>query len=169
MSYNITQALPHQFAAIQAIERAANQLYPVADLPAPFRNDTLSLAVLQEAQQARRLWVAQYTDGTLVGFALADAYPQHAHLREVDVLPDFSRRGIGTALVQTVVAWARTKGYPTLTLTTFHHLPWNAPFYQRLGFEQLPVPVPKAELEALRQQEAEDLDLSKRVIMRLAL
>ena len=36
-----------------------------------------------------------------------------------------------------VVAWARTRRLPAVTLTTFRHLPWNAPFYQRLGFRIL--------------------------------
>ena len=32
------------------------------------------------------------------------------------------------------VATARTEGRPALTLTTFGDVPWNAPYYQRLGF-----------------------------------
>jgi hypothetical protein len=39
--------------------------------------------------------------------------------------------------VRPVVAWARVQRFPALTLTTFRHLPWNAPFYQRLGFRIL--------------------------------
>ena len=29
---------------------------------------------------------------------------------------------------------ARGEGRPALTLTTFSDVPWNAPYYQRLGF-----------------------------------
>jgi hypothetical protein len=30
---------------------------------------------------------------------------------------------------------ARTLGLTSLTLTTFRDVPWNAPFYAKLGFE----------------------------------
>ena len=32
---------------------------------------------------------------------------------------------------------ARNSGYSAITLTTFRDLPWNGPFYARLGFEEV--------------------------------
>jgi hypothetical protein len=57
-----------------------------------------------------------------------------------------------------------------MTLTTFGHLPWNAPFYERMGFVRLE----EADLsESLREEldweAAHGLERSKRVAMRLDL
>ncbi|MFF4343276.1 hypothetical protein ACFY00_25515 [Kitasatospora sp. NPDC001540] len=56
---------------------------------------------------------------------------------------------------------------PTLTLSTFRSVPWNVPYYLRIGFRE----VPPAELTpALRQLPAEEaafgLDPAGRVCLR---
>ncbi len=56
-------------------------------------------------------------------------------LDEVAVAPAHGRRGIGRALVDEVVAWAAAGGFPSVTLATFRDVPWNAPYYEKLGFE----------------------------------
>ena len=86
----------------------------------------------------------------------------------MDVHPNHGRLGIGAALVRTVICWARAEGHPTVTLTTFRHLPWNAPFYRRLGFLDVPDEDLSAELaQHLDNEERNGLDRSKRVAMRL--
>ena len=60
-----------------------------------------------------------------------------ALLYQVDVLPEVGGRGIGRALVLRAVSHAREAGYDYLYLTTFRHVPWNAPFYAKLGFAAL--------------------------------
>ncbi len=40
-------------------------------------------------------------------------------------------------LLERVIESARQMGYPAVTLTTFREVPWNAPFYTRLGFAML--------------------------------
>ena len=73
-------------------------------------------------------------------------------------------------MVETVVKWARRREFPSITLTTFRHLPWNGPFYRRLGFEELSDAALTKELaEQLECEAAEGLDRSKRVAMRLDL
>lgn len=57
-----------------------------------------------------------------------------AHLEQVSVRPRASRRGIGAALVTEALAEAERRGHPRVTLRTFADVPWNAPFYGRLGF-----------------------------------
>ena len=46
-------------------------------------------------------------------------------------------QGIGRRLIDAAIAAARVRGLSAVTLTTFRHVPWNAPYYQRLGFETL--------------------------------
>ena len=47
------------------------------------------------------------------------------------------RKGIGAALIGQVAGYLRQRQMPALYLTTFTHVPWNAPFYARLGFTAL--------------------------------
>jgi N-acetylglutamate synthase-like GNAT family acetyltransferase len=47
------------------------------------------------------------------------------------------RKRIGRQLIACVADHARTLGLTSLTLTTFRDVPWNAPFYARLGFEYI--------------------------------
>jgi GNAT superfamily N-acetyltransferase len=55
----------------------------------------------------------------------------------MDVHPAFQRCGIGSGLVRAAQIDARNTGLKALTLTTFRDLEWNAPFYGRLGFEEV--------------------------------
>lgn len=64
----------------------------------------------------------------------------HAHLEMLAVRPDHGRRGIGTALVEACCAEAAARGHEELTLTTFATVPWNAPYYLRLGFSVVEEP-----------------------------
>ena len=96
---------------------------------------TSQFAFQGKARRDGRLWVALAGDAP-VGFAHVVVHEDGvAHLEEVDVHPDHGRRGLGRRLVQTVCAWATSHGYDAVTLTTFRDVPWNMPFYARLGFE----------------------------------
>jgi GNAT superfamily N-acetyltransferase len=103
-----------------------------------------------------------------VGFALVEMLAAgRPHLEEIDVHPDHGRRGVGAALVRAVCAWARSAGYEDITLTTFRAVPWNMPFYQRLGFEEIRDDALRPELVAVvRDETARGLDPGGRVVMR---
>lgn len=104
----------------------------------------------------------------MVGFALCERDGDRAHLEELDVHPEHGRRGIGAALVRRVCAWARGQQLSWVTLTTFREIPWNAPFYRRLGFEELPRSQWDARLRERVAEEAEaGLDPDARLVMRL--
>lgn len=151
----IVKAEPEHLSPLPAIERAAAALFPSDLLPEILKNEVTSLADLARAQQAGRLWVAliSTTDNRYeqqpVGFALASTLGSDAFLVEMDVHPDYQQQGLGRALITTVAHWAKDAGYARLTLTTFAELPWNAPFYQRMGFEVLS---PENASEALREK-----------------
>ena len=88
------------------------------------------------------------------------------HLEELDVLPAWGRRGIGTALVHAVVEWARGEGFAMLTLRTFRDVAWNAPFYERLSFAALDADAGSAALRELPEVERRlGFDLARRVTM----
>ncbi|MFG1418270.1 GNAT family N-acetyltransferase [Xanthobacter sp. V0B-10] len=104
--------------------------------------------------------------GFVNGAALGDAF----HVREMSVRADWQRRGIGRALMATVRAHAERRGLRAVTLTTFRDVPWNGPFYQRLGFVELPPEGVPAPLRAvLAEEAASGLPAGRRCAMRLSL
>jgi hypothetical protein len=74
------------------------------------------------------------------------------------------------ALLRHVEKWARTKGFPAVTLTTFSEVPWNRPWYERRGYRVLAEAEWTPGLVARREEEAADgLDPAQRVVMAKAL
>ena len=76
--------------------------------------------------------------GQVVGFALCGESDGHAHLFEMDVVPEHGRRGIGGVLLESICEQAVARGFSALTLTTLRDVPWNASFYSARGFAELP-------------------------------
>jgi GNAT superfamily N-acetyltransferase len=101
-----------------------------------------------------------------VGFARLEEVDGQAHLEQLSVYPDAAGAGVGRALVEAALTWARTQGYTSMTLCTFAGVPFNAPFYASCGFAE--VRNPGGELAALREHERQlGLDaLGERVAMR---
>ena len=92
------------------------------------------------------------------------------HLDEIDVLPAHGGRGIGAALVAAVVDCARRRGLPHLTLSTLRSIPWNAPWYGRLGFRILePAELTPVLRGLLEHERARGLPMEDRVLMKLTL
>lgn len=106
-------------------------------------------------------------DGRVAGFAMGEMYGADAYLHELDVDPAFQRQGIGAALVSGFVEAARAKRALAVYLSTFRDPPWNAPFYRRMGFRDLLRGDYLPWMVGIEQQQAEVLDLSTRVFMRL--
>lgn len=73
----------------------------------------------------------------MAGFLASEPFGRELHIWEMDVHPRFQRRGMGAGLLRACEIDARNAGFRALTLTTFRDLPWNAPFYARLGFEEV--------------------------------
>jgi GNAT superfamily N-acetyltransferase len=125
------------------------------------------MAVLERACSDGHLWVAKEDDRP-VGFALVKVLePQTAHLDELDVHPAHGRRGLGRRLVTAVCDWAAGEGREAVTLSTFRDVPWNMPFYMKLGFEIIPYDSLSPALTAIVADEARrGLDSDRRVVMR---
>jgi GNAT superfamily N-acetyltransferase len=164
-TYQIVLARSQDIDRIPDIELAAVTL--LQDYaPASVQVENSSERDLREAQTDGRLWVALSGDDP-VGFAHVIILKSGlAHLEELDVHPDHGRRGLGTRLVKEVFQWVRGRGYPALTLTTFREPPFNMPFYQSLGFEELPRDSLTADLlNIIDHETGRGLDPEKRVVM----
>ena len=117
-----------------------------------FAMHSLSPADLEKGIAHGILRVAE-TEGVAMGFALCGRIDDHAHLFEMDVVPRHGRRGVGGALLEAVCEEASRQGYRSMTLTTLRDVPWNAPFYARHGFLELPEPTWGPELHGIMRRE----------------
>ena len=84
--------------------------------------------------------VAERTDGALIGrLSLArDTHPASGHVADLGLMvaKDARRQGVGKALLEAAVEWAKASGVRKLEL---HVFPWNEPaikLYERFGFER---------------------------------
>ncbi|NBE53778.1 GNAT family N-acetyltransferase, partial [Streptomyces boluensis] len=105
-----------------------------------------------------------------VAYLLAEVVDGALHIEQVSVHPDAARRGVGRALLSHAESYASQLALDALTLTTFTEVPWNAPYYTRLGFHTLAPAALTPGLRIIRAHEAElGLDRWPRVCMRRAL
>ncbi len=65
-----------------------------------------------------------------------------------------SARPASQKLLGHAASLAAADGLPALTLTTFAHVPWNAPYYVRCGFRVLDDAELTPGLRAIREREA---------------
>jgi len=134
MSYTIKLAENNHVDVLPSIERAAAELFSLKDLPLKHRSDVTLRDDFQNAKGRGFLWVAVDEHDVPVGFLLADVVDGNFHIKEMDILPDLNGRGMGTKLLQYACNAACGRGYQYVTLTTFEHIAWNAPFYRRRDF-----------------------------------
>ena len=154
--FGIRVARPSEIEGLREIEAASEQLFAEVGI-GPFSDQGSS------AEQAVMVFVG---GDPPVGFASVEVVDGVAHLGQLSVLPSASRQGLGSALVRAVCDWACAQGYDAVTLTTFRDVPWNGPFYARMGFRTLDELTPG--LAAIRDHEKAigDDDFGPRIAMR---
>ncbi len=167
--------LPHGFA-LSVAQKADCTLLPVVERAAAelFRGTGLidlsdvvgahSVATLEKAAEAGLLFVVTGPTGA-AGFALTDLHPDALYLAELSVHPAHGRKGLGRALVARVCHEARIRGLAKVTLSTFREIPWNRPFYERLGFRVLDEADHAPWHHQIRADEARSMDIRRRCLM----
>jgi GNAT superfamily N-acetyltransferase len=166
-AFLIRPARPDDLAILPIIERAAAAVFRATPY-AYLADDDLVSAEVDLAHEI--VWVAVDRADQPVAFAIVHLLDESVHLHELDVHPDHARRGLGRRLIATVTEWARARGATALTLTTFDDVPWNGPYYARLGFRTLDLTTISSGLQAVRQGEAAaGLPMEHRICMQLDL
>ena len=163
----IRPAVPGDTPALLAIEEAADGLFAgvgmaeVADAgPADWPGE------LERHTAAGRAWVAAEAGDRPIAYLVLDLVDGCAHIAQVSVHPSHAHRGIGRSLIERAAAWATELDLPALTLTTFADVPWNAPYYRRLGFRALPgAGIGPGLRDVIAREAAQGLDRWPRVAM----
>jgi GNAT superfamily N-acetyltransferase len=163
----IRAARSDELSLLQTLEQAAGAPFRELAMHSIADDEPPSLEDLAAFQQSGRAWVVADVDDRPVAYLLVDVVDGSAHVEQVSVHPDHARRGLGAALLDHAAVWAQQHGLASLTLTTFTDVPWNGPYYERLGFRHLSDPELTPGLRAVRAREAEcGLDAWPRTTMR---
>ncbi|WJY17522.1 GNAT family N-acetyltransferase [Alteriqipengyuania flavescens] len=163
--WNIRLARAADAEALPDIEAAAGALFRDVDDIGTAGTHAISTDA-QRAYIARGHCLVAEADGRIVGFVTCRPEGRELAMVELDVHPDHQKKGIGAALVRGCLIDAANAGFSAVTLTTFRHVPWNAPFYARLGFVEVEHLDTHPRLEAeIAQEIAHGLPAEKRVAM----
>ncbi len=160
MAAQIRLAREDDLPRLRAIERAAGRAFAALGMVEIAEDEPPSPAVLDDYRRAGRAWVH---GDPAVAYLLAEPVDGSLHIEQVSVHPDQAGKRLGRDLIEHVAGLAGT----ALTLTTFADVPWNAPYYERLGFRRLADAELTDGLRRIRRREAEHgLDRWPRVVMR---
>ena len=163
----VRPARREELAALVEIERAAGETFRALGMELVADDDPGSVEDLAPYADGGRALVAVGADDRPVGYLLIDVVDAAAHIEQVSVHPHQARRGIGSELIDEAASWARAQGLRALTLTTYTEVPWNGPYYERLGFRYLGADEETPGLYAIRDHErAAGLDAWPRACMR---
>jgi GNAT superfamily N-acetyltransferase len=134
-TWKLRHARTDELTRLVAIDDDACSLYVEAGRDVELAEEH---AHFEEAEQARwreslergRVIVAVTSADEPIGFASLGFIDGEAYLQQVSVRRAWMGRGVGRALVDWAMAWNGGR----LWLTTYSDIPWNRPFYERLGF-----------------------------------
>lgn len=110
---------------LPAIEAAAGEMFRDVGMDDVASAPPNSSHVYERAAKDDRLWVA--TSGTVIaGFLMFERLARSHFICELDVDPACAGQGLGARLINALTS--------PITLSCFEDVPWNKPYYERLGF-----------------------------------
>jgi predicted N-acetyltransferase YhbS len=129
----IRPAREEDLAALPSIELSARRLF----VEHGFGDEVHASpsAAWRPSLDAGLLWVADDGGGAPIAFLAARQFEDALYIAEVDVAFEYQRQRLGSALVGQAVQAAKSSGLAFVGLTTAVTPPWNAPAYQRMGFD----------------------------------
>jgi ribosomal protein S18 acetylase RimI-like enzyme len=163
----IRLATPQDAALLPDVEQSAGSSFrAIPDIAWVADGENMAVDRHLHCIDRRTEWVAEIACDEIVGFLAAEVLADELHIWEFAVSSDHQRRGIGPRLLNAAVNCARAKSLRALTLTTFAHVPWNGPWYLRLGFQSLTASEMGERLAAVLRDEMAR-GLPQRIAMRM--
>lgn len=135
---NIRPAKDRDASLLPEIERSSGEIF--RQLPGL---EWIADDKVQSEEQHRALIadglaiVADVQGFGIAAFLNGELTPDALHIWQIAVHRDQQGHGIGRELIEAAQQVAADHGINALTLTTFREVPWNEPYYQRLGFVTL--------------------------------
>jgi GNAT superfamily N-acetyltransferase len=149
----IRAARESELPFISALEKSGEGLFRAAGMDRIAAAPAPEPGTYRPALHDGRLLVAVDEHDAVVGFIRLEMLDGDPHVEQVSVHPDRAGHGIGASLLAAAEQLARARGHHRITMTTFRDVPWNGPYYTRLGWAILPETDLPPELATARQQE----------------
>lgn len=131
----IRLAIPEDAPLLPAIETSAAQAFRMFDeLSWLAESPPMSIEHHRKLIALSTCWVALDVGHRPQGFLSAEHSGNDLHIHELSVIQSMQGQGIGRNLIEAAKDYARSSRLGFVTLTTFKNVPWNAPFYARMGF-----------------------------------
>ena len=165
--YRLRSMVHGEESRLHEIDRQAAGLFAavaVADIAAIADRPSMPLAQFVVMLSGCTVIVACHRQGLAVGFIAADRVGDDLFVRELSVAPDHGRRGVGSALLRAIISHGRQNALRACLLSTFRDVAFNAPFYRKHGFAELPLADASP---AIRQRFQEEIPAGIRPGLRL--
>jgi GNAT superfamily N-acetyltransferase len=138
-AFVVRGASPDEIDEMIAIDVDACTLYEEAGLDADLGPDhpysRAERACWTRCAREGNAFLAGRPDAPPVGLLVMDRIDDAPYLEQLSIRRTAMRHGLGRRLLARAVEWA---GGDPLWLTTYAHIPWNRPFYERHGFVTIP-------------------------------
>ena len=151
----IRLATQHDFKYLPEIEKDAAKAYK------KFVNDfdedapVTGVSFYENLKLSSVIFVAEISNH-IIGFIIGYELDKQAYIHEISVQQNHSGKGIGSGLLNAFIQWSADNNYQNIILTTFKDIPFNMPFYQKIGFKVFdPNPALFPNLIKIRQEEKE--------------
>ena len=139
MASRIRLARPSELQTLIDIDNAASRLYSDAGLPLEIEEGhplvVAEIARWAAAIQQGRTFVAIDQADQPLGFVTISIVENGLYLDQISVHPRHMRKGLGTMLIDQALLWSTDN---PIWLTTYSHLSWNKPLYEKFGFVEMP-------------------------------
>lgn len=136
MPVTIRLAVPEDAQRLPAIETSAAQAFRLIDeLSWLAESPPMSIERHSQLIALSTCWIALDAENRPQGFLSAERHGSDLHIYELSVMQSMQGQGTGRRLVEAAKDYARSIRLSFVTLTTFTNVPWNAPFYSRIGFQ----------------------------------
>ena len=164
--FNVRKGRLADIPSLNAIERSAAEIFRTVNLDSLVDHPPLSRFSLTSLIDAGHIWVAVNRWDELVGFVGGENICGNFHIIEISVAHSYQGRGVGKGLMQRMMEDVKREGYNATTLITFRHIPWNGPFYRKLGFMEVDLAEMGYDYLQIWQQELNlGLNMDQRCVM----
>lgn len=151
-----------EIETVRGIEQSSAARFRETDLAALADDAPTDARTLEARIRTDGALVAVDDDDVAIAFVIFRPLGADLYIEQIDVAPAHAGKRIGGALLAAVA----DRGV-TLALSTFRDIPWNAPWYRRLGFVDIADDALPPLMSHIRAEHiARGLDESLRVFMR---
>jgi uncharacterized protein YuzE len=164
-AYVIERGVASQVPRLREIERAAGARFRTVGMDSIADAEVTPASILEARAMSEQLYVAIDPAGTVAGFLIWSAKDHLAYIEEVSVHPDHAGHRLAARMIDQLAEDVKGR-HAALTLATFRDVQWNAPYYARLGFVELPQKRIGLQHQISWQEQAKHgLDMTRRLFM----